>query len=65
MKLADKLLADIRTLKLEHNADAVFLLLTVTEMKQLDKELSGFYTRSLMGDGEPFSFAGVPITLVQ
>jgi hypothetical protein len=65
MRLADKLLADIRELKAAHNREPGFILLTIADMKQLDAELSGFYASALAGSGVSFSFAGVPIELVQ
>jgi hypothetical protein len=64
MKIADTLIDNIRAYRIEREEDPNYLLLTVAQFDQLDKELDNALSHGL-ARGERRQFAGIPITLVQ
>jgi hypothetical protein len=64
MKLADTLIDSIRAYRLECEEDPKYLLLTVAQLDQLDKELDNALSHNTVR-GTRLQFAGIPINLVQ
>lgn len=64
MKLADTLIDSIRAYRLECEEDPKYLLLTVAQLDQLDKELDNALSQNTVR-GTRLQFAGIPINLVQ
>ena len=64
MKLADALIDNIRAYRLECEEDPKYLLLTLAQFDQLDKELDNALSQS-KARGAQLQFAGISINLLQ
>ena len=64
MKLADMLINNIRAYRIECEQDPEYLLLTVAQVDQLDKELDNALSQGMARSAQ-LQFAGIPIKYLQ